>query len=125
MSAALELVVLHQQDLRRRLPEDRKGKSHSFVIAGHHINLRTGEYDDGSLGEIFLEVSKAGSTMSGLLDAFATSVSIALQYRVPLSVLCDKFIDSSYEPRGITDNAEIREAKSILDYCFRWLRARY
>lgn len=124
MSSAMDLHA-HQRSDRHRLPTDRKGRSHTFSIAGYQVNIRTGEYDDGTLGEIFLELDRSGSTLSGILDAFATVTSIALQRGTPLGELADKFVDSRFEPFGITSNAEIREATSILDYAFRWLRSRY
>ena len=110
---------------RRRLPTDRVGLAHDFNLAGHHVHIRTGEYEDGTLGEVFIEVDKAGSTMSGLLDGFATAISLAIQYGTPLSVLADKFIGSSFPPMGITGSADVPLATSMLDLVFRWLRDRY
>ncbi len=125
MGSESSAMALHLDDQRRRLPNDRAGRSHSFEIAGHHVVIRTGEYPDGTLGEVFLDVDKSGSTMSGILDGFATVVSIALQYEVPLEVIAAKFVGSRFEPSGFTGNPEIEFATSILDYVFRYLTSRY
>lgn len=111
--------------MRERLDNDRGGRVHKFKVAGYKGYLRTGEYPDGRLGEIFIEISKEGSTVSGLLGAFATSISIALQYGVPIEVLASKFIGMRFEPHGLTGNREIPEATSIIDYIFRYLLSRY
>jgi ribonucleoside-diphosphate reductase alpha chain len=111
---------------RRRLPQDRQGFVHKFSIAGFSGFLRTGEYDDGRLGEIFIEMSKEGSTLSGLLDALSTAVSVGLQYGVPLEVFADKFVGGQFEPSGIAvGSPDIERASSVLDYVFRVLVARY
>ena len=90
-------------------------------MGGHEGYLTVGLYDDGQPGEIFITMAKEGSTVSGLMDSFATAVSLALQYGVPLKVLCDKFSHTRFEPSGWTPNPEIRYAKSVMDYIFRWL----
>src|SRR5881296_1164890 len=110
---------------RRRLPDERKSVTHKFSIAGTEGYLMVGLYSDQTPGEIFVVMSKAGSTISGLMDAFATSVSIALQYGVPLKVLVNKFIHTRFEPAGMTNNPEIRFAKSVVDYIFRYLGLKY
>jgi ribonucleoside-diphosphate reductase alpha chain len=110
---------------RRRLPDERKAITHKFNIAGHEGYLTVGMYEDGMVGELFVVMSKEGSVISGLLDSFATAVSLALQYGVPLKVLVDKFSHSRYEPSGFTNNPQIRIAKSITDYIFRWLALKF
>ncbi len=111
--------------LRRRLPDQREATIHKFSINGNEGYLMVGLYGDGTPGEIFVVMSKEGSTISGLMDAFATSVSIALQYGVPLKVLVNKFIHTRFEPAGMTNNPEIRFAKSAVDYIFRYLGLKY
>ncbi len=110
---------------RRRLPDERRSVTHKFSIAGTEGYLTVGLYSDGSPGEIFVVMSKQGSTISGVMDAFATSISLALQYGVPLKDLVNKFIHTRFEPSGVTNNPEIRIAKSIVDYIFRWLGLKF
>jgi ribonucleoside-diphosphate reductase alpha chain len=110
---------------RKRLPMVRQSETHKFSVAGHEGYLIYGMFDDGSLGEIFIKMSKQGSTLAGLLDAFAISVSIALQYGVPLKDLVSKFIYMKFEPMGITNNNDIKIANSIIDYIFRYLAYRF
>jgi ribonucleoside-diphosphate reductase alpha chain len=110
---------------RRRLPAERTAVTHKFDIAGHEGYITVGLYPDGQPGEIFLKMAKEGSTVSGLMDTFATSVSLALQYGVPLRDLVNKFAHVRFEPSGFTGNAEIPIAKSIVDYIFRWLGSRF
>jgi ribonucleoside-diphosphate reductase alpha chain len=90
-------------------------------VGGHEGYLTVGLYENGQPGEIFITMAKEGSTVSGLMDSFATAVSLALQYGVPLKVLCDKFSHTRFEPSGWTNHPEIRYAKSVMDYIFRWL----
>jgi ribonucleoside-diphosphate reductase alpha chain len=111
--------------VRRRLPDERRAITHKFSIAGHDGYLTVGMYEDGKPGEIFLVMAKEGSVVSGLMDSFATAVSLALQYGVPLQVLVDKFSHVRFEPSGFTNNGEIPIAKSIIDYIFRWLGAKF
>jgi ribonucleoside-diphosphate reductase alpha chain len=112
--------------VRRRLPDERHAITHKFTIGGHEGYLTVGLYpDDGQPGEIFIVMAKEGSVVSGLVDCFATAISLALQYGVPLRVLVDKFVHTRFEPSGITANAEIRFARSITDYIFRWLALRF
>ena len=110
---------------RRKLPNERKSITHKFAIGGHEGYLTVGMYDDGTPGEIFIKMAKEGSTLSGIMDAFALSVSIALQYGVPLRALIDKFVNSRFEPSGYTGNPEIRYAKSIVDYIGRWVGSKF
>jgi ribonucleoside-diphosphate reductase alpha chain len=111
--------------VRRRLPDERKSITHKFDIQGHEGYITVGLYDDGTPGEIFLTIAKEGSTISGLMDAFATQTSIALQYGVPLRVMVNKFSHMRFEPSGFTKNPEIPIAKSLTDYIFRWLASRF
>ena len=111
--------------VRRKLPSERKAITHKFNIAGHEGYITVGMYEDGQPGEIFLVMAKEGSTISGLMDSFATSISLALQYGVPLRVLIDKFAHVRFEPSGHTNNSEVRFAKSIVDYIFRWLASKF
>ena len=110
---------------RRRLPSERTAVTHKFDIAGHEGYITVGLYPDGQPGEIFLKMAKEGSTVSGLMDTFATTVSVALQYGVPLRDLVNKFAHVRFEPSGFTGNQEIPIAKSIVDYIFRWLGSRF
>jgi ribonucleoside-diphosphate reductase alpha chain len=113
------------QPVRRRLPEERKAITHKFDIAGHEGYITVGLFEDGSPGEIFLVMAKEGSTISGFADAFAQAVSYTLQYGVPLQVLVDKFSHVRFEPSGMSKNSEVRFAKSIVDYIFRWLATKF
>ena len=110
---------------RRRLPDERRALTHHFSVGGQEGYVTVGLYEDGQPGELFIKMSKEGSTVSGLMDSFATAVSLALQYGVPLRVLCDKFSHMRFEPSGWTGNARIGFAKSIMDYLFRWLDLRF
>ncbi len=111
--------------VRRKLPAERRAITHKFTIGGHEGYITVGMYDEGQLGEIFLVMAKEGSTISGLMDSFATAISLALQYGVPLRVLIDKFAHVRFEPSGHTGNAEVPYAKSIVDYIFRWLASKF
>jgi ribonucleoside-diphosphate reductase alpha chain len=124
------LVPAAQQELfdrtrRRKLPNERDSITHKFSIGGHEGYLTVGKYEDGAPGEIFIKMAKEGSTLSGIMDAFALSVSIALQYGVPLRALVDKFVNSRFEPSGYTGNPNIRYAKSVVDYIGRWLGGKF
>jgi ribonucleoside-diphosphate reductase alpha chain len=110
---------------RRKLADERRSITHKFSIAGHEGYITVGMYDDGKPGEIFLVMAKEGSTISGLMDAFATSISMSLQYGVPLETLVEKFSHVRFEPSGFTKNPEIPYAKSITDYIFRWLASKF
>jgi ribonucleoside-diphosphate reductase alpha chain len=113
------------QPARHRLPDERVALTHKFSIAGHEGYITVGLYENGMPGEVFITMSKEGSTISGLMDSLATSISLALQYGVPLKVLCDKFSHTRYEPSGFTGNRDIPLAKSITDYIFRWLALKF
>ena len=110
---------------RRKLPNERDSITHKFSIGGHEGYITVGKYADGAPGEIFIKMAKEGSTLSGIMDAFALSVSIALQYGVPPRALVDKFVNSRFEPSGYTGNPKIRYAKSVVDYLGRWLGAKF
>ncbi|MGA7343430.1 MAG: vitamin B12-dependent ribonucleotide reductase, partial [Terracidiphilus sp.] len=111
--------------VRHRLPEERASITHKFSIAGHEGYITVGLYPNQQPGEIFIKMAKEGSTVSGLMDAFATSVSLALQHGVPLKVLCEKFAHTRFEPSGWTGNEQIGYAKSLMDYIFRWVSLRF
>jgi ribonucleoside-diphosphate reductase alpha chain len=120
-----EVVKIVETPKRRKLPDERHSITHKFDIAGHEGYITVGLFDDGTPGEIFLTMAKEGSTISGFADAFAQAISYALQYGVPLQVLVDKFSHARFEPSGMTKNPEIRFAKSIVDYIFRWLATKF
>jgi ribonucleoside-diphosphate reductase alpha chain len=112
--------------LRRKLPDERPSITHKFSVGGHEGYITVGLYPDTQMpGEIFVTMSKEGSTISGLMDGFATAISLALQYGVPLSTLVDKFIHSRFEPSGFTNNKDIPMAKSVMDYIFRWMALKF
>ena len=115
-----------QQPVRRRMPRERESITHKFSIAGHEGYVTAGKYEDGSVGEIFLtDIGKEGSTLRGMMNAFATAISIGLQYGVPLEVFVRKFSYMRFDPEGITNNPEIPFAKSMPDYLMRWLASRF
>ena len=124
-SEAATAAQVKQRALRRRLPDERQAITHKFSIAGHEGYITVGLYEDGTPGELFITMSKEGSTISGLMDALATSVSMALQYGVPLRVLVEKFTHMRFEPSGFTGNRDIPIAKSICDYIFRWVGRKF
>jgi ribonucleoside-diphosphate reductase alpha chain len=124
-TAAAAPPVAEGRPARRKLPDERHAITHKFQIAGHEGYITVGMYEDGKPGEIFLVMAKEGSTISGLMDAFATSISMALQYGVPLEALVEKFSHVRFEPSGFTKNPEIPYAKSITDYIFRWLASKF
>ncbi|MFO0901453.1 MAG: vitamin B12-dependent ribonucleotide reductase [Pirellulales bacterium] len=106
---------------RERLPDTRQSLTHKFNVGGHEGYINVGLYPDGRPGELFITMAKEGSTIGGLMDAFGTAVSMSLQYGVPLEVLVNKFSHTRFEPMGHTTNPDIRIAKSVVDYIFRWL----
>jgi ribonucleoside-diphosphate reductase alpha chain len=111
---------------RKRMPRERQSITHKFSIGGHEGYITAGMYEDGSIGEIFLtDIGKEGSTLRGMMNSFATAISIALQYGVPLETLVQKFCYMRFDPEGITTNPEIPFAKSMPDYIMRWLASRF
>ena len=122
---AASAPVVEARAVRRRLPDERQALTHKFSVGGHEGYLTVGLYPDGDPGEIFITMSKEGSVVSGLMDAFATSISLALQYGVPLRTLVEKFMHSRFEPSGFTGNPEIPMAKSIMDYLFRYIALKF
>jgi ribonucleoside-diphosphate reductase alpha chain len=113
------------QPRRHKLPDERQSITHKFDIAGHEGYITVGLYENGQPGELFLTMAKEGSTISGFADAFAQAISYALQYGVPLQDLVDKFSHVRFEPAGMTKNVEIRFAKSVVDYIFRWMAVKF
>jgi ribonucleoside-diphosphate reductase alpha chain len=111
--------------VRHRLPSERASVTHKFGLSGHEGYITVGLYPNGQPGEIFIRMAKEGSTVSGLMDSFATAVSLSLQHGVPLKVLCEKFAHTRFEPSGWTGNEQIGYAKSIMDYLFRWIELRF
>jgi ribonucleoside-diphosphate reductase alpha chain len=120
-----QVPMAERRAVRRKLADERRAITHKFSINEHEGYLTVGLYEDGQPGEIFLVMAKEGSTISGLMDSLATSISIALQYGVPLQTLVDKFSHTRFEPSGFTKNPEIPIAKSITDYIFRWLASKF
>jgi ribonucleoside-diphosphate reductase alpha chain len=118
-------IVPSARPYRRRLPEERQSLTHKFKVGGHEGYITVGMYEDGQPGEIFVTMAKEGSTISGLMDSFATAISLALQHGVPLRLLVDKFSHTRFEPSGWSGNAEIGYAKSIMDYLFRWMGLKF
>lgn len=127
--AATELVSVSTEGAtrpyRRKLPDDRKAITHKFNIGGQEGFITVGMYEDNTPGELFINMSKEGSTMSGMMDAFSISISYALQYGVPLKFLVNKFAHVRFEPSGFTTNPNIRMAKSLVDYIFRWMALKF
>ncbi len=121
----VEKVKVVREPYRKRLSDERSSVTHKFAVGGHEGYITVGLYEDGQPGEVFIKMSKEGSTISGLMDSFATAVSLSLQYGVPLKDLVEKFQHVRYEPSGWTNNQEIRYAKSLTDYIFRWLGGRF
>lgn len=119
-----EVKVVYESR-RRRMPDERQAITHKFSIAGHKGYLTVGLFDDGTPGEIFISMAKQGSMISGLMDAFALTISISLQYGVPLSIWVRKLINTHFEPYGFTTNPQIRIAKSLTDYIMRYLAIRF
>jgi ribonucleoside-diphosphate reductase alpha chain len=127
---AAEVEVSEQKEpfvraQRQKLPEERNSLTHKFSVAGSEGYITVGMYKDGRPGEVFIKMAKEGSTLSGVMDGLALSLSIGLQYGVPLKVLVDKLINMRFEPSGITENPDIRFASSLLDYVGRWLGGKF
>jgi len=125
VKAAVAAALAQKAPARRKLPDERQAITHKFDIAGHEGYITVGLFEDGMPGEIFLVMAKEGSTISGFADAFAQAISYALQYGVPLQALVDKFSHVRFEPSGMTKNADVRFAKSIVDYIFRWMASKF
>ena len=131
--AALKEALRHAQEAatvasiqpyRKKFPRERKGLNHKVVIGGHDVYIIVNFFEDGSPGEIFYRIAKEGSTLYGMLDAFATTLSIAWQWGAPFDSLSDKFVGATFEPCGLTSNQDIPVCSSVLDYTFQWLRRR-
>jgi len=122
---AVAAAVATRTPVRRKLPDERHAITHKFDIAGHEGYITVGLFENGQPGEIFLVMAKEGSTISGFADAFAQAISYALQYGVPLQALVDKFSHVRFEPSGMTKNPDVRFAKSIVDYIFRWMASKF
>ena len=131
ITAAVEKAVAkvkarEDEPLRKRMPRERESLTHKFSLGGHEGYITAGKYEDGTVGEIFLtDIGKEGSTLRGMMNSFATAISISLQYGVPLETLVRKFAYMRFEPEGITTNPEIPFAKSMPDYIMRWLASRF
>ena len=126
VDAAIADALAKAGPKRRRMPQERQSITHKFSIGGHEGYITAGMYEDGTIGEIFLtDIGKEGSTLRGMMNSFATAISIALQYGVPLETLVQKFSFMRFEPEGITQNPEIPFAKSMPDYIMRWLASRW
>jgi ribonucleoside-diphosphate reductase alpha chain len=126
VEAAVSKALSEVGPKRKRMPRERESITHKFSIGGHEGYITAGKYEDGSVGEIFLtDIGKEGSTLRGMMNSFATAISIALQYGVPLETLVQKFSYMRFEPEGITGNPEIPFAKSMPDYIMRWLASRF
>jgi ribonucleoside-diphosphate reductase alpha chain len=124
-TAAAPAEKIVYRPVRRKLPDERQSITHKFSIGGHEGYITAGLFEDGTPGELFITMAKEGSTISGLMDSFATAVSYALQYGVPLKFFVDKFSHVRFEPSGWTGNSQVPYAKSIMDYIFRWLGAKF
>jgi ribonucleoside-diphosphate reductase alpha chain len=126
VEAAVTKALAEAGPRRKRMPRERQSITHKFSIGGHEGYITAGMYDDGTVGEIFLtDIGKEGSTLRGMMNSFATAISMALQYGVPLETLVQKFSHMRFEPEGITGNPEIPFAKSMPDYIMRWLASRF
>ncbi len=125
VAAAVASALANRAPVRRKLPDERQAITHKFDISGHEGYVTVGLFEDGQPGEIFLVMAKEGSTISGFADAFAQAISYALQYGVPLQALVDKFSHVRFEPSGMTRNPDVRFAKSIVDYIFRWMASKF
>ena len=111
--------------VRNRLPDERVSVTHKFEVGGHEGYLTVGLYPDRQPGELFVTMAKEGSTVSGLISSFAQAISIGLQHGVPLTLFCEKFAHTRFEPSGWSGNPDIRHASSVMDYIFRWLQLKF
>src|SRR5579859_2581592 len=130
VAAMLGAVESLQRELfpraqREKMPVERDSVTHKFSVGGHEGYITVGKYDDGRVGEVFIKMSKEGSTLSGIMDGLALTMSLGLQYGVPLKVFVDKLVNTRFEPSGITANPNIRFVSSVLDYIARWLGGRF
>jgi len=123
--AAAAAAVAEQRPVRKRLPKSRPSRTTSFAVAGAEGYMTAGSYPDDGLGEVFLKLGKQGSTLAGVMDAFSIAISIGLQYGVPLEAYVEKFTNMRFDPAGMTDDADIRMAQSMMDYIFRRLALDY
>lgn len=121
----VEKIVWKEAPRRRKLPDERPSLTHKFSVAGHEGYIHVGLYEDGKPGEIFIKMAKEGSTLSGVMDTLALSLSMNLQYGVPLEVLCEKLVRTRFEPMGMTTNKEIPMVQSLMDYLGRWLALKF
>ncbi|MDD4627778.1 MAG: vitamin B12-dependent ribonucleotide reductase [Candidatus Peribacteraceae bacterium] len=121
----VERVIVKEVPRRRKLPDERPSLTHKFSVGGHEGYLHVGLYEDGKPGEIFIKIAKEGSTLSGVMDTLALSLSMNLQYGVPLEVLCEKLVRTRFEPMGMTSNKEIPMVQSLMDYLGRWLALKF
>ena len=121
----VEKIVIQEVPRRRKLPDERLSLTHKFSVAGHEGYIHVGMYEDGTPGEMFVKMSKEGSTLSGVMDTLALSLSMNLQYGVPLEVLCEKLVGAKFDPAGMTMNKEIPMVKSLMDYMGRWMALKF
>src|SRR3989338_4685908 len=121
----IERIVVQEVPRRRKLPDERLSLTHKFSVAGHEGYMHVGMYEDGTPGEMFVKMSKEGSTLSGVMDTLALSLSMNLQYGVPLEVLCEKLVGAKFDPAGMTMNKEIPMVKSLMDYMGRWMALKF
>jgi len=110
---------------REKMPVERASVTHKFSVGGHEGYITVGMYEDGRPGEVFMKMSKEGSTLSGMVDGLALTISLGLQYGVPLKVFVDKLLNTRFEPSGITANPNIRFVSSVLDYIARWMGGKF
>lgn len=120
-----ELAAKVGEPVRRRLRETRKAITHKFSVGGHEGYMTVGLFDNGEPGELFITMAKEGSTIGGLMDTIGTLTSMAFQYGVSVEILAKKFSHQRFEPSGFTNNPELKQASSIIDYIFRWLEKRF
>ena len=116
---------LFARAVREKMPVERASVTHKFSVGGHEGYITVGMYEDGRPGEVFIKMSKEGSTLSGVMDGLALTISLGLQYGVPLKVFVDKLVNTRFEPSGITPNPNIRFVSSVLDYIARWMGGRF
>ncbi|HEX2291220.1 MAG TPA: vitamin B12-dependent ribonucleotide reductase, partial [Pseudonocardiaceae bacterium] len=124
-TTAVEKGLTETRPVRKRLPKKRPSETVSFTVGGAEGYLTAGSYPDDGLGEIFVKMSKQGSTLAGVMDAFSMAISIALQYGVPLETYVSKFVNMRFEPAGMTDDPDVRMASSVVDYLFRRIALDY